>query len=156
MLNNSYVLLYFADKEVSDLRVRTTQTNKRKGTKAREICNPSCSDFQVFPTSFVEVGFFLQVPQRSPQQLCSMGVQLHGGPLPQLRHLGLVARADVYPPGKQDRNLIYIYWEKKTSWNASAVQGHFVSVPRFLHTSTSPGSVNCLGKKTMFSNWEKM
>lgn len=51
-------------------------------------------------TFLLVIVLLLQLIKGGPDQLRSVVIQLHGRPLPQLRHLRLVPRADVYPSGR--------------------------------------------------------
>lgn len=51
-------------------------------------------------TFLLVIVLLLQLIEGGPDQLRCVVIQLHGRPLPQLRHLRLVPRADVYPSGR--------------------------------------------------------
>lgn len=57
-------------------------------------------------TFLLVVLLLLQLIKGRPDQLRSVVVLLHGRPLPQLRHLRLVPRADVYPSGERGGTVI--------------------------------------------------
>lgn len=58
-----------------------------------------CITLVHFPTFLLEIGFFLKFTQWGPDQLGPVLIQLDSQLLPQLWHIRLIPRPDIYPSG---------------------------------------------------------